>query len=188
CRETGSFRRRACGLTGSGRMITVYEMTVRVSVGRLFSGAWVLSAPVLGWLLAAYYERQAHAFVSAGVPLDGAWIHAQFARSLATGHGFSYTGDRWVAGSTAPLWTMVLALGFAVVPNIVIVAKGLGLLLQAGTAIVAARLGAWLTESKLTGFTAGTIAAATPIMVWGAVSGMEVPLAALLVLIGIDRH
>jgi arabinofuranosyltransferase len=143
---------------------------------------------MLGLLIAAYYEWHAQTVVPAGFPLDDAWIHAQFARNLATGHGFSYTGDHWVSGSTAPIWTMVLALGYLVIPNIVIVAKAFGLLCQAATAVVAARFGAWLTESKLVGFAAGMLAAVTPIMVWGAVSGMEVPLAALLVLLGIDRH
>ncbi len=148
----------------------------------------MLLAPVPGLVLAAYYERSAHLVASAGFPLDDAWIHAQFARNLATGHGFSYTGDRWVAGSTAPLWTFALALGYLLIPNIVIVAKTLGLLCQAATGIAAARLGNWLSESRLIGFTSGLLAAATPILVWGGVSGMEVPLAAGLVLLGIDQH
>jgi arabinofuranosyltransferase len=153
-----------------------------------WSSSWIWGAPLLGLLIAAYYEWHAQQVVPAGFPLDDAWIHAQFARNLATGHGFSYTGDRWVSGSTAPIWTIVLALGYLLLPNIVIVAKVLGLLFQAGTAVVAARFGMWLTESKLVGFAAGMLAAVAPIMVWGAMSGMEVPMAAFLVLLGIDRH
>jgi hypothetical protein len=151
------------------------------------SASWRYFAPLPGLALAAYYEIHAHTLSVAGFPLDDAWIHAQFARSLATGHGFSYTGDRWVAGSTAPIWTMALALGYILIPNIVIVAKGLGLLCQAATGVIAARFGAWLSDSTWVGFAAGLLAAAAPILVWGGPSGMEVPLAALLVLLGIDR-
>lgn len=162
-------------------------MSVRAKVSPL-SAAWMFLAPVPGLLLAAWYEFGAHAFTSAGFPLDDAWIHAEFARNLATGHGFSYTGDRWVAGSTAPAWTIVLALGYVITPQIVIVAKVFGLLFQAATGVIAARLGAWLTDSKLVGFSAGLLAAATPILVWGGPSGMEVPLAACLVLLGVECH
>jgi hypothetical protein len=162
-------------------------MSVRAKVSPL-SAAWMFLAPVPGLLLAAYYELSAHAVTPGGFPLDDAWIHAQFARSLATGHGFSYTGDRWVAGSTAPAWTIALALGYVITPQIVIVAKVLGLLFQAATGVFAARLGAWLTDSKLVGFSAGLLAAAAPILVWGGPSGMEVPLAACLVLLGVECH
>ena len=44
-----------------------------------------------------------------GVPLDDAWIHYQFARTLAQGDGFSYNPGEPTPGSTAPLWTLMLA-------------------------------------------------------------------------------
>lgn len=44
-----------------------------------------------------------------GVPLDDAWIHYQFARNLANGDGFSYNPGEPMPGSTAPLWTLLLA-------------------------------------------------------------------------------
>ncbi len=44
-----------------------------------------------------------------GVPLDDAWIHFQFARNLSQGNGFSYNPDVPTPGSTAPLWTLLLA-------------------------------------------------------------------------------
>ena len=70
---------------------------------------WIILSTLPGLALAAYYELEARAVTAPGFPLDDAWIHAQFARNLATGHGFSYTGDQWVAGSTAPAWTPLLA-------------------------------------------------------------------------------
>jgi arabinofuranosyltransferase len=44
-----------------------------------------------------------------GVPLDDAWIHYQFARNLVEGNGFSFNPGEPTPGSTAPLWTLILA-------------------------------------------------------------------------------
>src|SRR4051812_27049952 len=71
-----------------------------------------------------------------GFPLDDAWIHLQFARNLGTGHGFSYNPGIPVAGSTAPLWTAVLALPAALHLEPVASSKIVGLALT----IVAALL------------------------------------------------
>src|SRR5262245_17445280 len=46
-------------------------------------------------------------------PLDDSWIHLHFARNFAEGHGFAYNPGVPVGGSTAPLWTLVLAGAFA---------------------------------------------------------------------------
>jgi len=47
---------------------------------------------------------------------DDAYIHLEFARSLAAGRGFAFNG-RVVAGDTAPLWVFLLAGMHAVIPN-----------------------------------------------------------------------
>lgn len=171
---------------GRANVIASTFMSNSGAAGRL-SLPWIILCLLPGLALAAYYETEARAVTAPGFPLDDAWIHAQFARNLATGHGFSYTGDQWVAGSTAPAWTILLALGYLVMP-MVTAGKVLGFMLQAATAAAAARLGGWLTESRIAAFASGALAAATPIMVWGAVSGMEVPLAAFLVTAGIYWH
>jgi hypothetical protein len=151
---------------------------------------WLLACVVApGAIAALLYEQQAWRFAHAhGFPLDDAWIHAQFARNLATGHGFSYTGDRWVAGSTAPLWTLLWSLVQLLLPNVVWGAKALGLVLQAVAAILGARILLHLTQDRLAALAAGLAVGLTPVLVWGAVSGMEVPLASALVLAAIDRH
>lgn len=45
-------------------------------------------------------------------PLDDAWIHLQFASRLAAGDGLAYSSEEWVTGSTAPLWSALLSVGF----------------------------------------------------------------------------
>jgi len=47
---------------------------------------------------------------------DDAYIHLEFARSLATGRGFAFNG-RVVAGDTAPLWVFLLAAMHALIPG-----------------------------------------------------------------------
>jgi hypothetical protein len=143
----------------------------------------LLLASVLPALaLSLFYEWQARRLSPAGFPLDDAWIHAQFARNIASGLGFSYTGPQWVAGSTAPLWTLVLAAAYRVLPDIVVVAKALGTLLQLATGYLAGRLAWQLTGAQAAAAAAAAAVAAAPIMAWGAMSGMEVPLAAALVM------
>ena len=43
-----------------------------------------------------------------GLPLDDAWIHLVYARSLAALHGFAFNPGQLETGSTSPLWTLLL--------------------------------------------------------------------------------
>ena len=47
--------------------------------------------------------------MSSVAPLDDTWIHFQFARNLSQGNGFSFNPGEPTPGSTAPLWTILLA-------------------------------------------------------------------------------
>jgi hypothetical protein len=53
---------------------------------------------------------------------DDAWIHLEFARSLASGKGFAFNGHV-VAGDTAPLWVFFLAGMHAIIPDWIIAGK-----------------------------------------------------------------
>jgi hypothetical protein len=144
---------------------------------------------VLPLAVAASYEFLSwQAAGGPGFPLDDAWIHAQFARNLAVGRGFTYTGGQWVAGSTAPAWTLLLAAGYAIVPSVIVAGKFIGCGLQALAGYFAARLLWTLGAPSYVAAASGAATAAAPVLVWGAVSGMEVPLAAALVLGGIVWH
>ena len=124
----------------------------------------------------------------AGFPLDDAWIHLHFARNIAEGAGFSYNPGVPVAGSTAPLWTLLLALGVAVFGSSVAVAKIVGTLTALAATIVTRRAAIAWGASRL-GALGGAIGLAwTGAMAWGALSGMEVTLAALLVAASLLAH
>jgi len=47
-----------------------------------------------------------------GFPLDDSWIHQTYARNLALHGQWAFQLGHPSAGSTAPLWTLILALGF----------------------------------------------------------------------------
>src|SRR5579885_2411934 len=56
-------------------------------------------------LVVAMYALVNHTL---GFPLDDAWIHQDFARTLAQHGIFAYAPDRSGAGSTSPLWVLLL--------------------------------------------------------------------------------
>ncbi len=47
-----------------------------------------------------------------GFPLDDSWIHQTYARNLALRFEWSFLPGQPSAGSTSPLWTLLLSLGF----------------------------------------------------------------------------
>src|SRR3954462_10429177 len=71
---------------------------------------------------------------SPGFPIDDAWIHQVFARNLFQRGEFSYNPGQLVAGSTSPLWTVLLAPGYIFAGFYGWWAYGLGILFLALTA------------------------------------------------------
>jgi hypothetical protein len=118
-----------------------------------------------------------------GFPLDDTWIHLQFARNLAEGQGFSFNAGIPSSGSTAPLWTLVLAVPLALGVSPLVAGKVLGLLLAVIAALAAARLTLALCGSRAAAVLAGVATAITPRMAWASLSGMEVPLYTALVVL-----
>lgn len=122
-------------------------------------------------------------------PLDDTWIHLQFARRLAEGDGLAYATNGWVTGSTAPLWSALLAVGF-------LLPGGLPLLwpeLLAGLAFAVAlpgvlRLGKELGLGGRMSFVAAVLVLATPRLLWSAGSGMEICLFLCLAVWGMALH
>ena len=123
-----------------------------------------------------------------GFPLDDSWIHLHFARNIAEGAGFSYNPGVPVAGSTAPLWTLLLALGVVAFGSSVAMVKAIGAVTALGATIMVRRAAtAW--GASRPGALGATIGLAwTGAMAWGALSGMEVTLAALLVAVSLFAH
>ena len=123
-----------------------------------------------------------------GFPLDDAWIHAQFARNLALGHGFSYNPGVPVSGSTAPLWTLLTATGYLVGGDSVLAAKVLGILFLGLSVYFSYVLVRAISGDAREALFSAVLVASLPRLVWASLSGMEVTLAVMLSLVGIMAH
>jgi len=141
------------------------------------------AAAGLGYLAAERYTLGRFGF-----PLDDSFIHLQFARNLAFGHGLSYNAGEVVTGSTAPLWTALLALLFYLPGSVFVWTKLLGIALFAAGADATRRLARELALPPALALLAGLLVAATGPLAWAAVSGMEVPLFAALSLWGMIQQ
>lgn len=80
--------------------------------------------PRLGFLVAlaclagGAYIGSSLSMAGIGFPLDDAWIHQTYARNLATLGEWSFIPGQVSAGSTAPLWSLILAIGHLVTSNV----------------------------------------------------------------------
>jgi hypothetical protein len=123
-----------------------------------------------------------------GFPLDDSWIHLQFARNLAAGAGLSYNPGELVTGSTAPLWTALLAILFVLPGSVVLWTKLLGIVLYLAGIDATWRLARELGVGRGLAILAAGLTLSTSWLVWAALSGMEVPLFVLLSLWGLILH
>lgn len=124
-------------------------------------------------------------------PIDDAWIHLAYAKSLRLGEGLSYNPGDWETGFSSPLWVAILA-AWPLPRDPTIAVKLLGALLHGATAWVGASLAGELGRRYasldrpvpvlgITGL-AGILCATQPTLLQAATSGMEVPLTAAAVL------
>ncbi len=123
-----------------------------------------------------------------GFPLDDAWIHQTYARNLAQTGSWAYVPGQPSAGSTSPLWTLLLTAGYA-----------LGVPYRAWAALLgglSVALAAWMAgrlARQLFGWAAGgwpfvaLLCAAEWHMLWAGASGMETALFAGLCLAAVSQ-
>lgn len=114
-----------------------------------------------------------------GFPLDDPWIHFQFARNIADGHGFALNAGEPVSGSTSPLWTLLLAGVHLVAWNtnaVALAAKLIGILLLGVSGYLGGQLlRCWGASAGIAAFGGVALLTMAPLG-WGAVSGLEVSL------------
>jgi hypothetical protein len=118
-----------------------------------------------------------------GFPLDDAWIHQTYARNLAeTGHWEFNQGEK-SAGSTSPLWTLLLAISpLLKISNPIIWTTILSTVCFAAVAVVSVEQIRNLGQSSgRILFFAATIIILDWHLLWGVGSGMEVILSALAI-------
>lgn len=123
-----------------------------------------------------------------GFPLDDSWIHLVFARSLAGGEGLALNAGELVAGSTAPLWTAMLSLGFLLPGGPVLWAKLLGVLMHLVAVCGVVRLAHRLDLAPWAALLAAALSGTAGWLVWSALSGLEIPLFLALSAWGMALH
>jgi arabinofuranosyltransferase len=125
---------------------------------------------VCSYLLAEH--NLVHAF---GFNLDDSWIHATIARNLAEGNGYAFNPGHPISGSTAPLFTALLALWYLVFGEVIWGAKLLGIV-GLLTAAAFLYLAAEKWGGKAAAWTAALLCLISPAMLTSSLGGMELGL------------
>jgi hypothetical protein len=131
---------------------------------------------------AAIYLAASNKINSIGFPLDDSWIHLTYARNLALYGQWAFQLGHPSAGSTAPLWTFLLALGFwlHLAPFIWTYLIG-GLILFGLSSLAEYTCRALIPDYRPRYPWIGIFFALEWHLLWAAMSGMETLLQALLI-------
>jgi hypothetical protein len=139
----------------------------------------LISGYGLAVAVAAAYLLTSSQVYGVGFPLDDAWIHQTYARNLALLGEWAFYPGQPSAGSTAPLWSMLLALGYLLNLPYFLWTFFLGSVCLFGLAFVGeAMLRRLLPEPAPVVPWAGIFLLGEWHFAWAAVSGMETLLTA----------
>lgn len=138
-----------------------------------------------------------------GVPLDDTWIHFQFADNFAKGYFYQYNPGEYTAGTTSPLYVIVLGSMSYVIKNFIINSVFLSsvfyllfcifiykislLILKNNNSLNGLLIASKITPEFISLFIA-LLTAFTGRIVWSALSGMETTMFMLFCILGIYYH
>ncbi|MBF0408063.1 MAG: hypothetical protein HQM10_11950 [Candidatus Riflebacteria bacterium] len=139
----------------------------------------------VGWLL---FSEKISPDPQPGFPLDDSWIHAALARNIACGEGFTINPGEPAAGSTSVLWTFVLAgihylCGSENTNSVILCARFLNCLFMVITIVFSLRIMRTFTLNNIYLFAGGILFITSYPWAWSCMSGMEMPLASMLIMI-----
>ncbi|CAG1016458.1 hypothetical protein ANAEL_05627 [Anaerolineales bacterium] len=121
-----------------------------------------------------------------GFPLDDSWIHQTYARNLAQHGEWAFRPGVPSAGSTAPLWSALLALGFLLRLSPYIWTYFLGMVALFALAVLCEWAARELVQTYRPRFPwVGIFFAVEWHLVWAAMSGMETLLHGLILTTGL---
>jgi tetratricopeptide (TPR) repeat protein len=120
----------------------VVNVNLPFEPGKQIKTLIIIAIAIISLGLSFYYlnfaKSQNNGF---GFPLDDPWIHLTFAKNLVDYHSFSYfKNEMATAGSTSPIYTMILAVGFYLTNNEMILSYVLGIVFLILSAIAFYRL------------------------------------------------
>lgn len=121
-----------------------------------------------------FYLLMSAAVIRVGFPLDDAWIHLTYARNFAEHGEWAFRLGETSAGSTAPLWTFLLSIGYFLRLSPYIWTFFLGWLILTALGIFADNAARKLVPSYKSSFPwVGLFFVLAWHLTWSAVSGME---------------
>ena len=145
--------------------------------------SWVVIA--LAALIAVlFYLITSEVIFRVGFPLDDSWIHLTYARNLAEHGEWAFRLGERSAGSTAPLWTVLLSIGFLIRLAPYVWTYLLGWAVLTLLAVYAENLARKLVASYTSRVPwVGLFFVFAWHLTWSAVSGMETLLHGLIILV-----
>lgn len=141
---------------------------------------WIVAGAVV--LIAIIYLLTSQITYGIGFPLDDSWIHQTYARNLALRGEWAFRPGIPSAGSTAPLWSALLAIGFLIRLSPYIWTYFLGAVTLFALAVLCEWAVRKLVDSYHPRFPwVGIFIAFEWHLAWAAMSGMETLLHGLIV-------
>ena len=154
-----------------------------IQSGSILSRWLLLACLVFAGLVAGGYLLASQAVHGIGFPLDDAWIHQTYARNLVDFHQWSFVPGEPSAGSTSPLWSLLLAVGYLFKSGPFLWTFILGTIFLGLTGLIGEK---WAQNTRNGPGLKLPVVAIFLIgewhLAWSAVSGMETILFALIIL------
>jgi hypothetical protein len=138
-----------------------------------------------------------------GVPLDDTWIHFRFADNFSNGYFYQFNIGEYTAGTTSPLYVIVLGLTSFVIKNYIVNSVLLSFLFYFFSCIFIYKLSLMLfklDKSEFINFSSlkisadnfalliALVTAITGRVVWSAMSGMETTMFMFFSILGVCYH
>lgn len=144
---------------------------------------WISLLAAASLIMVGAFVGYASAAGFHGFPLDDAWIHQVYARNLAQRGEWSFNPGQPSGGSTAPLWSVLLAGAYILRVDPVTWAFALGwMALLAGACLAESLLRSWIPEYQPAVPWIGFFVVCEWHLVWASNSGMETALFICLIL------
>ncbi len=134
-----------------------------------------------------WYANRLPGFHQLGFPLDDTWIHLVYARNLWHSGYYAFNPGIATTGDTAPLWVLLLAPIYAITQHLgskalILGVYALGALCQLLIIYFAWDVSLYLSKKRVVAIAVALTIAMSPILIFTVFGGMEVGLAAALML------
>ena len=142
------------------------------------------AAAIVGFWITGYSLTQGRS----GVPLDDAWIHFQFARNIAEGTGFAFNPGEPTAGSTSPLWTLMLAAVYWAGGSFPLAGQVLSAVTYLAIPLATYALARSLVRCDWLAWLSGLVVALNGRLVWAGLSALETGVFTTLALLSVRSY